>query len=358
MNRKLFYVALLILLSGCATYPGLKDFPYATQTINQAPYFPLINMCTEEGVEWDYDPLSRVIILKKDSTKLELLIDSNKALLSGMPIELKSPVILKDSLIMAPVEVRSYFFPSPSEKAAPPAEKKEGVFLREVRTVVIDPGHGGKDPGAIGRGGLQEKEVVLDVSRRVKKELEKRGLKVYLTRDDDRFIALNQRPKAADRRKADIFVSIHANANHSRRIEGFEVYYLSDSVDDEARARASAENAPLELEEANFLESFSVKAILWDMIHTENRRESIELASMLGSVVSRQMDLKMLGCKGAAFVVLKGSSVPSVLVEMGYISNQEGERKLRDLSYRQKMAEAICDGIMKFKGFVENCPER
>jgi len=353
LRKRLVLIAILaVMAGGCATtQPG--GCPYATQSINQAAYFPLMQMCQEEAVAWDYDPLSQVVVLKKDRTKLELLVGSRQALLGPLVVQLKGPVVLKDSVIWAPVEVRGYFFPS-SLQEKKTGGKQEGVLRRAVNVVVLDPGHGGKDPGAIGKTGLREKEVVLDVAGKVKKELERAGLTVYMTRDSDRFIPLTQRPKIASRRKADIFVSIHANANHSRWIEGFEVYYLSESVDDDARATASAENASLELEDADFLESFPLKAILWDMIHTENRKESVELARLLGEIVSREMDIKMLGVKGAGFAVLKGSSMPSVLVEIGYLSNQAGERKLYDPLYREHMAQAIAAGILKFKQVSEN----
>ncbi len=350
MKKKIFFIyALMLLVGGCAT---VQKFPFTTQTIHDTVYFPVMEMCLADGVTWDYDPLSQVLLLKKDSRTLELLVGSDRAIFGNAPIQLSQPVVLKDSVVWAPVEVRSYLIPLPCPVTAK-AGKERGAFLRPVRIVVLDPGHGGKDPGAIGKNGLREKDVVLDVATKVQQELERCGVVVYLTRDDDRFIPLAERPKIAARKKADIFVSIHANATRSRWIEGFEVYYLSNAVDDNARALAAAENAPLELEDGHFLESVSLKAILWDMIQTENRKESIELARDLGDVVSSSMNLKMLGVKGAGFAVLKGSYIPSVLVEIGYLSNRDGERKLRDPQYRKRMAESIAAGIMKFKFYAE-----
>ena len=351
-TKFLFYslaaVLLVFMSSGCAGIRP-KGFPYATETIHDTAYFPLIQMCQQEGVSWDYDPLSQVVVLKKNKTKVELLVGSDQVMVDSLPARLKGPVVLKDGVVWAPVDVRTFLFP----EAPVLAGEKVAGFMRPVRVVVLDPGHGGKDPGAIGKSGLQEKDVVLDVARRVKKELEAAGLTVYLTRDEDRFIPLTSRPKIAVHKKSDLFVSIHANATHSRWIEGFEVYYLSESVDDDARAREAAENSSLELEDVDLLESFSLKTILWDMIYTENRKESVELARILGDVVSRQMDLKMLGVRGAGFVVLKGSAVPSVLVEVGYLSNVDGEHKLYDSSYRQRLAKAIADGILQFKQIAE-----
>ncbi len=177
---------------------------------------------------------------------------------------------------------------------------------------------------------------------------------MYVTRDDDTFIPLYDRPAVSEEKKADLFVSIHANATRSRWIQGFEVYYLTEAVDDNARALAAVENAPQELDKNVFRSQVqSLKATLWDMIFTENRKESIELANTIGKTVSHRMGMKLLGVKGAPFAVLKGSRVPAVLVEIGYISNREGERDLKDATYRQRMAEAIAQGIMSFKQYAE-----
>ncbi len=358
MKGRIFFsivVSLSLLCAGCATVPRLEEgFPYGTIRSHGASYFALVNMCDKEGVKWDYDPLSQEIILKRNEKEVKLLVGSDTALVDNAIRHLAGPVEMRESVVYAPTEVRGYFFP-PACKF-PPKPSGAGVYLRSIETVVIDAGHGGKDPGATGRYGLKEKIVVLDVAEKVKQELERCGLKVYLTRASDEFIELPNRPKLANDRKADLFVSIHANATQSRRIEGFEVYYLTESVDDNARALAAAENAPWDIENSSFasLAPFvSLKAMLWDMIYTENRKESIELARHIDQAVARKMNLKILGIRGAPFAVLKGSKMPAVLVEIGYISNREGEKKLRDAEYRQRMAEAIASGIIDFKNYSE-----
>lgn len=344
------------IIFGCATMPrGMDGFPYSTISMHRVSYFALVDMCDKDGVKWDYDPLSQEIVLKKDKKEVRLLIGSAAVMVDGAVQRLDSPVELKDGVIYAPLAVREYFvaaqckFPARNTMAG-------GVYLRPVETIVIDAGHGGKDPGAIGRYGLKEKGVVLDVAAKVKKELERCGFRVELTRSEDRFIRLTERPQVANAGKADLFVSIHANANKSRWIEGFEVYYLTEAVDDNARALAAAENAPLEMESVSFLDAKllqSLKAIVWDMIYTENRKESIELAQYIGRAVSEKMNLKLLGVRGAPFAVLKGAKMPAVLVEIGYISNRDGEKKLRDPVYRNRMAEAIVSGISDFKNYCE-----
>lgn len=327
-------------------------FPYPTIRIHDLPYFALLTMCETEGIKWDYDPLSKVLILKKDKVDLRLLVGSVAISDAGTIKKLSGPIDIKDSVIYAPTELRDLITPPvckfPEKNAA------AGLYLRSVDSIIVDAGHGGKDPGAIGRQGLREKDVVLDVAQRVRQELTRCGMEADTTRSSDMFIPLPGRSQVANERKADLFVSIHANANRSRWIEGFEIYYLTESVDDDARALAAAENAPLEIE-GNDLHTrwLSLKAMLWDLVYTENRKESIELAHFIGRAVSKKMGLKLLGVKGAPFAVLKGARMPAVLVEIGYISNKDGERKLRDTQYRQAMAEAIAAGIIDFKNYCE-----
>ncbi|HAJ57344.1 MAG TPA: hypothetical protein DCL35_06205 [Candidatus Omnitrophica bacterium] len=346
-------IAFIICLSGCATVPRATEvFPYKTITMHNQPYFALLPMCESEGVKWDYDPLSKVILLKKDKADVRLLIGSSSIVSVGGLKKLSGPVDIKNSVIYAPVELMGYIVPPVCKF---PEKKTAGsLYLRAIDSVILDAGHGGKDPGAIGRGGVRGKDVVLDMTQRVRNELSRCGLEADVTRSADVFIPLASRPKAANDKKADLFISIHANANRSRWIEGFEVYYLTESVDDDARALAAAENAPLDIEDHDLRGQFlSLKAMLWDLIYTENRKESIELAHFIGRAVSKKMNIKLLGVKGAPFAVLKGARMPAVLVEIGYISNRDGERKLRDPQYRQAMAEAIAGGVMDFKNYCE-----
>jgi N-acetylmuramoyl-L-alanine amidase len=343
----------LVGLAGCATAPPIKNFPYRVEQISGVSVFSLVDMCEREKVAWDYDSLSRIVILKKGNTEVRLLVGSDRAIVDKTTQRLSAPIIIKDGVVYAPVDVWSYFQPAvcPTGLAGVPSGP---AYLKPIRSVVIDAGHGGKDPGAIGHYGLREKEVVLDVAQRVKNELERCGLKVFLTRDDDVFLPLYDRPAVSGERKADLFVSIHANATRSRWVQGFEAYYLSEAMDDNARALAAIENAPQELDTNIFMAQVqSLKATLWDMVYTENRKESFELANTIGKSVSRRMNMKLLGVRGAKFAVLKGSMVPAVLVEIGYISNREGERNLKDANYRQRMAQAIAEGIINFQHYAQ-----
>ncbi|MGE5280175.1 MAG: N-acetylmuramoyl-L-alanine amidase [Deltaproteobacteria bacterium] len=339
-------------IAGCAAGPhGATGYP--TITVGAARYLSLAELSDREKLAWDFDPLSQVLILKKEGTEARFLIGSRKTIVNDKVRDLSAPVIMRASVVWAPEEVLDIFVPRACPVPLPLAVPKE-VFLRRIDRVVLDAGHGGKDPGASGRKGLKEKQVNLDMVWRIKRELEHCGLEVTLTRADDTFIPLAERPRIANDKSADLFVSLHANATLSRWVEGFEVYYLTEDVDDSARALAAIENVPAEVEEGAFHRQIAAfKAMLWDLIFTENRRESIELARMISKTVAQRLGMKLLGVKGAPFAVLKGARMPAVLVEVGYLSNRDGERKLNDPAYRQKMAEAVAAGILEFKAYAE-----
>lgn len=358
MTRRCFNSFLLIFsfvilsLSGCASGPRVpRDLTYTTVNIADTAYIALPSVCEKERVSWDYDALSKVVVLKKDDKVYKLLIDSSRMLAAGEACQLFAPVTIKDSVVYVSADFINFLHPS-SESGQKQPMFYPSVFLREINSVILDAGHGGKDPGAIGRAGLREKDVVLDVVNRLYKILEKSGLKVYRTRSADVFIPLPDRSLIANDNQAGLFISIHANANKSRKIEGFEVYYLTEDVDDDARALVSGENALLKMSLDLDKSSAYLKAIVWDLVYTENRKESIELARYVCGAVSHDLKLSMNGVRGAPFAVLKGARMPAVLVEIGYISNKEGERKLRSSAYRQKMAQSIARGILAFRDYA------
>jgi N-acetylmuramoyl-L-alanine amidase len=225
--------------------------------------------------------------------------------------------------------------------------------LRPPRTIVLDAGHGGHDPGAVGPTGLREKTVTLEVAKSLRDLLVRDGFRVIMTRYDDRFVSLGGRSAVANREEADLFVSVHANASRRRSISGFEAYYLSEATDDQARALEAAENTALP-EEVGRPISSDTEAIIWDLLYTEHRAESLELASdicrgMSGAgIVSRNR-----GVKSARFAVLKGARMPAVLVEVGFVSHRDEEVRLRRPDYRTRLAEGIRQGILRFRDRLE-----
>lgn len=250
----------------------------------------------------------------------------------------------------------------PREKTAAdlpvrPAERQSGLDSKaqsyRINTVMIDPGHGGKDPGALGsRHRLREKDIVLDISRRVVARLKSSGLglRVMITRDSDTFVALQKRGESANMSSAGLFVSIHCNANRKSGVRGTSTYFLDAAKTDEERATAMLENAALKHEvEAESAEGKdNINLILQDMAQNEFLRESKDLSSFIHRELVRVLDLPDRGIKQANFAVLRGAYMPAALIETAYISNPQDEGLLRDSAFRDRLAGAVADGIIKY----------
>ncbi len=234
-----------------------------------------------------------------------------------------------------------------------------------IKVIIIDAGHGGNDPGAIGQRGLREKVVVLYVAKELKKILERelKGVKVILTRKDDRFLTLKQRASIANKYMAKygdgIFISIHANASYNKRTKGVETYVLSPvASDDEARAVAAMENGIIEPPKKDN----QLSKILTQLLSYEFIRESYELANFIQKGYRKYLpsDVPDRGVRKARFYVLEKTLMPGVLTEIGYITNKKEESRMRNKSYLKKIAYSIADGIKRFiqwynqgKGFIQ-----
>jgi N-acetylmuramoyl-L-alanine amidase len=217
-----------------------------------------------------------------------------------------------------------------------------------VRTIVIDPGHGGPRPGTIGKSGLQEKEVNLGVALALRKLLrEKAGLDAILTRESDVDVTLEDRTVIANQKRADLFVSIHSNAHRDRKRGGVETFFLNVSPDPSVVELAAAENA------TSTKNIGEMKSILQKIVQNSKVQESRELAEMIqrNLVKALSQDLpsiKNLGVKGGPFWVLIGGEMPSVLVEVSHLSNAREEAKLRTKKYQELAAQGIYDGIVEY----------
>lgn len=227
-----------------------------------------------------------------------------------------------------------------------------------VRKIVIDPGHGGKDPGAVGPKGAKEKDVTLRIAKALKSRLEKDfGYQVVLTRSDDRYLRLEERTAIANMENADLFVSIHANANRNRNAYGIETYIMNARATDRYAAEVAArENAVT----SNSMGEFGsiLEEILVDMQKTNKVNESNKLASsiqdsMTGYMKKRYNRIKNLGIKRGPFYVLIGANMPSILIETGFISNRMEEKRLVNSKYIDNISNAIALGIDKYSNFIK-----
>lgn len=229
------------------------------------------------------------------------------------------------------------------------SEPARGKFI-----VVIDPGHGGKDPGATGPGGTREKDVVLQIARRLKTQIDKeRGMKAILTRDSDKFIPLMQRIDIAHKNKADLFISVHADANRNSSVTGSSVYILSETgaSSEAARLMAESENAyELKFGDRRMGNTRSqLASVLLDLSQNAMIDRSLNLAKGVLGELSKVNNPLRGRVESARFVVLRSPDIPSMLVETAFISNPTEEKRLRTAEYQQKLANAVFKGVKRYQ---------
>lgn len=225
---------------------------------------------------------------------------------------------------------------------------------RSVKVIVLDPGHGGNDPGAVGRTmKYREKDVNLSVCLKLKQMLEKElGVTVLMTRSDDRFITLKNRTKFANENRADIFVSVHTNSSNNRSATGLETYYLSTALTSDARAVEALENNVVEEFEGGKAEKAKYDAlafILSDLSQTEHLENSNNMALLIQQNLVAGTKAADRGVKQANFYVLRGAFMPAVLIEVGFISNEKEELLLSNDKYQERLARTIFEGLKRFK---------
>ncbi|GFE61826.1 N-acetylmuramoyl-L-alanine amidase [Geobacter sp. AOG2] len=243
--------------------------------------------------------------------------------------------------------------PKPKPEAPVAAEKKarpqKKPFISKIRRIVVDPGHGGHDSGALGPDGVKEKDVVLAIGLKLRDLLrDELGLDVVMTRSTDVFIPLEERTAIANKVNADLFVSVHANAALNHVASGIETYYLNLAKTEKAAQLAAKENGTT-------LEKVSVlQAILFDLMANYKLNDSAHLAdevqrSLHGRIKGIHPDVRNLGVKQGPFYVLVGATMPSILVETAFVSNPQEEARLSDPAYQEQTAEGIMEGI---RGYI------
>ena len=313
------------------------------------------------------DYISQVRISQKTPSTVRVVVDVEfPRILSHRVYPLLDPFRLVIDIY--PRETKAPSSPTPPDKPLPPADKTQPPVKREVaprdpnlagtslarqlglgvRTIVIDPGHGGPRPGTIGKSGLQEKTVNLDVALALQKLLkEKAGLDAILTRESDVDVPLDNRTVIANQKRADLFVSIHSNAHRDRKRSGVETFFLNISPDPSVIELAAAENA------TSTKNIGEMKTILQKIVQNSKIQESRDLAEFIQKNLVRSLakdlpSVRSLGVKGGPFWVLIGGEMPSVLVEISHLSNAKEEAKLKTKKYRELAAQGIYDGIMEY----------
>jgi N-acetylmuramoyl-L-alanine amidase len=285
------------------------------------------------------------------------ILNSNFVTSKGRICNLKYPVIQNEQDFLLPytffTDILVQFIPGKFS-----FDEKQDILYTErpvdnrISRIVIDPGHGGKDPGALGKKSY-EKDIVLEISQKLKKSIEKEfDVDVLITRNDDTFLTLQERTQFANENQADLFISLHCNAAQNRKSKGVEVFILSTAKTTDARAVEALENSVVIEYEGG---KEAVKAyddlqfILADLQQSEQLEESSDLAVRLQTELIRKTKSLDRGVKQAGFYVLRGAFMPSVLVELGFITNEEEEKKLLSSKYQNEIVKAITSGIKSFK---------
>jgi len=232
------------------------------------------------------------------------------------------------------------------ESVSLPPDKKP--VIAGLRKIVLDPGHGGKDSGAVGVNRLAEKDIVLSVARKLAEKLRRElGVEVVLTRNDDTFIALEDRTAIANAERADLFISLHVNASPNAETRGLETYYLNNTDDEAALRLAARENATSRKNVSD------LQFMMSDLTQNLKLEDSISLAHRLQGTLVSQMnqrygEVRDLGVKKALFYVLVGARMPSVLVELFFVTNRSDARALAKEAYLDGIANALLAGIKKY----------
>ncbi len=236
----------------------------------------------------------------------------------------------------------------------PPIRQKKTHNL--IRTICLDPGHGGSDLGAVGRSNLLEKDITLKVAKKLKGLIEsKLGLHVVMTRESDEEVSLNSRVAKANNQKAQIFVSIHVNSSFRKAASGPETYYVSlKATDQDAFLLSQKENSAFKEEIDKLASDDELKMILWDMAQNEYIKESAKLADFIQYELNILMHTRNRGVKQAPFRVLMRAAMPAILVEIAFVSNYSEEKNLKDDAFLGKVTAALYTGISKYIYYHNN----
>ena len=345
-------------------------------------YYHLKTICQVLKFDYEYSSKNKRVVLSSGKRSCTVYLNNTNKLLPENPVMRESKlyvsrngiVVILHKLFNADVRYvtpkkefivkGNIFTASPKSKPEPPpaplSDSRKKV-VKEIKgekfalkKIIIDAGHGGKDSGAVGQNGLQEKDVTLDIAKRLGElVLDRMEKEIVFTRSSDKYISLPERCYIANNTGGDIFVSIHMNASVSKSVSGTEIYIFGTQASDEgAKRQAIREN----LDTPGFYDK-AINLILGDIGKKSNENASILLAGFVEDEV-----IKNIGTEGrdnkkimrAPFYVLANTSMPSVLVESAFITNGNEEQKLKDPEFRQKIAEGICTGLQTFSEALEN----
>jgi len=338
------YNKLILKFDNKLTSDQLNYFTLYNATHKRYKYvFDIYNAVLTESKSLKKKGITRIKLAQYNSNTLRLVIENTK--------KLNITFVQKDNKLVVSFLLKS-------DKSEFKKVKKEHITPTRMdrdKIIVIDAGHGGKDPGAIGYKRYREKVVVLDIAKNLKTILNARGYTVYMTRDTDKFIKLINRTKYANKKDADIFVSIHANAvekKDAKRVCGVECYFLSPSRSNRAEKVAAKENSA----DMSLMNIYGKQSFLNVLNHHKiisSNKLAIDLQrGILGTLNKNYKDVKDAGVREGPFWILVGAQMPAVLVEVGFISNPTEAKRLVNTKYQKKFALGIANGIERY--FINN----
>ena len=343
-------------------------------TIENNKFFSINDFLSSTGSEPYINEKTEKIVFYLDNKKIKitngitfLLIDDNIYQLSSKVVRQNNEYFVHiDSfinIVNSSLQNLSIISNS-SEIIISSTAKTKNVAIKNIdieknkwkfSTIIIDPGHGGKDPGAVGYRGTLEKDIALDVAKRLEKKISKNmKVKTVLTRDEDIFLKLGERTRIANENNGSLFISIHANAATDRRASGFETFLIGPNKNEAAVRVAARENSVLELEGVAGKKLTNEDLIQATIAQSAFASKSEKFAALVQEEIGKRVQGKNRGVKQAGFYVLMGASMPNVLVELGFISNLAEEKKLRSSQYREVLATAIFRALEKYEKTLDN----
>jgi N-acetylmuramoyl-L-alanine amidase len=328
----------LLSVSGCQGNKGYVKI--------SAPENSLQAICEVRNIPWQWDSISQVFTFTDQKIPVEILVGSRLVMVGSKRVILSSAVERKANVVIVPPDFVKRVFGKEEEKfdVVHPIPLAPGKY----HEIMIDAGHGGKDPGAQGLAGTVEKNIVFDIAQRLRNSLENMGFKVDMTRESDEFISLQERTEIATRSKADLFVSIHANSSKSKKTKGLEIYYSR-------RLEHDPDVAQRKLNEHDLFKRMDIsgeravpEGIISDMMYANKLEESSTFADLVITKTSRNINTVNRGSRTCGFFVVKNTLIPAVLFEVGYITNTAEAKLLKTEEYRQKIADAIAESIKEY----------
>ena len=379
IKLKFLLIYLFVSISPAATNDTIKLVKNSKllnkiDTIENNKFFSINDFLSSTGSEPYINEKTEKIVFYLDNKKIKitngitfLLIDDNIYQLSSKVVRQNNEYFVHiDSfinIVNSSLQNLSIISNS-SEIIISSTAKTKNVAIKNIdieknkwkfSTIIIDPGHGGKDPGAVGYRGTLEKDIALDVAKRLEKKISKNmKVKTVLTRDEDIFLKLGERTRIANENNGSLFISIHANAATDRRASGFETFLIGPNKNEAAVRVAARENSVLELEGVAGKKLTNEDLIQATIAQSAFASKSEKFAALVQEEIGKRVQGKNRGVKQAGFYVLMGASMPNVLVELGFISNLAEEKKLRSSQYREVLATAIFRALEKYEKTLNN----